>query len=210
MITALIRFSVKDEKTMAKLLYKTLLILFMTNNVWGQDTTYFDYDWNKTNKQNSMYYRIDIKTGEIIERTDYFTSTNQLQMRGQFTSLSPETMIGYFTWYHSNGILQHAGKYSDNKEIGEHIWYHDNGLIDAIEHYRDGLLDGELKEYYENGNLSIKTGFIGGVQNSYTQYYREHGILHSEGMFKNGDRHGVWYFYDMSGKLLNTNEFKTE
>lgn len=184
--------------------------MFLTNNAFGQDTTYFDSKWNESSKDNSQYYRVENKTGNNYERIDYFTSSNQIQMQGQYLSINPEIKTGEFLWYHSNGKLKHKGAYSDDKEIGEHIWYFDNGQIEAIENYKDGKLDGDFKEYHKNGNLSNETSFLTGLQSGMTKYFREDGSLHSAGAFKDGDRDGLWKYFDEQGVLLGTNEFKTD
>lgn len=195
---------------MIKHYFNLILLFILTFNAFGQDTTYFDSKWKETGAANSNFYRIEIKTENGFERTDFFASNNQIQMQGEYLSLNPEIKIGEFKWYHANGKLKHIGEYLDNKEIGTHKWYFDNGEIEALENYTMGKYDGEYKEFYKNGNPSSETSFSNGLQNGLTKYYREEGSLQSEGQFKNGDRDSVWKYYDEQGKLLGTNEFKTD
>lgn len=194
---------------MMKVYFKILLSL-STIYVYGQDTTYFDSKWEKTNADNASYSRIERKTNKGIERIDYYTSNNQIQMEGEYLSLNPEIKNGKFRWYHANGKLKHIGKYSDNREIGTHKWYFDSGMLEAIENYSFGKLDGEYKEFNKNGKPSTETFFSNGLQSGFTRYYREDGSLHSEGLFKEGDKDGVWKYYDENRNLLGTNEFKTD
>ena len=61
-----------------------------------------------------LFLRLSGKKGLSIEkkqgtkwlRTDYFVKNGQLQMKGTFSSLSPETRDGYFEWFFENGKLK--------------------------------------------------------------------------------------------------------
>jgi len=123
---------------MIKHYFNLILLSILTFNAFGQDTTYFDSKWKKTSAESANFYRIELKTDNGFERTDFFASNNQIQMQGEYRSLNPEIKIGEFKWYHANGKLKHIGEYLDNKEIGTHKWYFDNGEIEAIENYTMG------------------------------------------------------------------------
>ena len=154
---------------MNKLIINTILLLILSLNVFGQDTTFFDSKWKVCDKETSHYFRVEIKRGDKYLRTDYFTKDDQIQMQGHYISLNPEIKIGEFKWYHANGNIKHVGSHNDNLEINEHIWYFDNGNIEAVENYVDGKLDGEFKEYHQNGKISIETSFVSGIQQGYTK-----------------------------------------
>ncbi|NLL27970.1 MAG: toxin-antitoxin system YwqK family antitoxin [Bacteroidales bacterium] len=195
---------------MIKKYFNFILLFFLTVNLFGQDTIFFNSKWEETDAKNAKFYRIDLKTEVGFIRTDYFASNNQVQMTGKYLSLNPEIKTGEFNWYYENGSLKHKGEYTDDKEIGTHKWYFDNGKIEAIENYSDGNLNGEYKEFYKNGNLSSEAFFIDGLQNGFTKYYREDGSLHSEGQLKNGDRDGIWKYYDENGNIIGEKEYKTD
>ena len=192
---------------------KTFLLLILTISCslcFGQDTLFFDSGWKPTTKMNAKFFRIDTKEGKKWSRKDYFYKTKQLQMKGTYTSLTPEVQDGYFEWYHANGKLKNKGNYANGKHIGEHLWYGDNGNLEAKENYKDGKLDGIYEEYYPNGKLMVKTIFTNGLQNEWTVYYREDGKKHSEGNFKNGNRNGEWKYYDENGNIEGTTVFKID
>lgn len=191
-------------------LFSLIMLTAFTPTVKGQDTTYFNSNWQITDANNAIFYRIDIKSEKDYERTDYFVSTDQIQMHGKYLSLNPEVRTGEHKWYHENGKLKHVGTYSENKEVGTHKWYYDNGNIEAIENYLNGILDGEYIEHYSNGKPSIETSFVKGVQNGLTKYYGEDGKLHTEGHLKDGDRDGLWKYYDDQGNIMGTTEFQTD
>ncbi|MEN8251740.1 MAG: hypothetical protein ABFS32_22665, partial [Bacteroidota bacterium] len=135
----------------------TLLALFIvisTINLFGQDTTYFDSKWKESNREESYYYRVDVKEGGLFTRTDFYIENDQIQMQGNYESLDPEIKTGHFVYYHSNGQLKHVGDYKNNKEIGEHLWYYDNGQTEAIETYEYGVLNGRYLEFSRDGNTT--------------------------------------------------------
>lgn len=187
-----------------------LIILVLSYKMcFGQDTLFFDAKWNSTIKANAEFFRIDKKVDNKWARTDYY-KTNQIQMKGTYSSLTPETEDGYFEWYHANGKLKHKGSYKNGKHIGEHLWYGENGNIEAKENYKEGKLNGLYEEYYSNGKLRDKSSFLDGIQDGWTVYYREDGSKQSEGNFRTGNRSGQWKFYTVTGKLEGTTVFKID
>jgi len=192
---------------------KTFLSLILTISCslcFGQDTLFFDSAWKPTTKMNAEFFRIDKKEEGKWTRTDYFYKTGQLQMKGTYSSLTPEVQEGYFEWFHANGKLKHKGNYANGKHVGEHLWYGANGNLEAIENYKDGKFDGTYEEYYPNGKLMAKTVFVNGLQNGWTAYYREDGTIQSEGNFKNGNRNGEWKYYNENEKLIGTTNYKID
>lgn len=187
-----------------------LLLTFFGQICFGQDTLFFDSNWKPTINTNAEFFRIEKKEGTKWLRNDYYYKTKHLQMKGTYSSLTPEKKDGYFEWYHSNGKFKHKGNYENGQQVGEHLWYDDNGNIEAKENYKNGQLDGAYEEYYPNGNLMNKTSFVGGLQNGLTIYYREDGSKQSEGNFKNGNRDGEWKYFDESGKLEGRTVFKID
>lgn len=186
------------------------ILIFAVNLCYSQDTVFFDSKWRPTGRYNSEFYRIDKQENNYWIRTDYYFKTNQVQMRGNYSSLNPEIRDGYFEWYHPNGKLKHKGSYVKDNETGEHLWFTNSGTIEAKENYKNGQLDGEYEEYHPNGELMNKTSFHNGIQNGWTIFYRETGSKHSEGNHKNGNREGEWKYYDEKGKILGTTIFKTD
>jgi len=186
------------------------LLILQTMTSFGQDTIFFDADWNPATRSNAEFCRIDQKTGAKWIRMDYYFKTMQLQMKGTYCSLTPETEDGYFEWYYPNGSLRHKGNYVNGMHTGEHLWYNEKGGLEAKENYKNGKLHGAYEEYYPNGKLMDKATFSNGIQQGWAIYYREDGAKQSEGNFKNGNRDGEWKYYDETGKLEGTTVFKTE
>jgi antitoxin component YwqK of YwqJK toxin-antitoxin module len=186
------------------------ILLFASQLAYSQDTLFLDTGWHPSSRITAVYFRIEKKENALWQRKDYYLSNDQLQMRGAYSSLTPETQEGHFEWYHQNGKLKHKGDYIKGKEIGEHLWYNENGNLEAEEYYSNGKLNGIYKEYHPNGQLADKTTFIDGIQNGWTEYYWPNGSRHSEGAFKDGNRDGEWKYYDEAGKILGLDTFKTK
>jgi antitoxin component YwqK of YwqJK toxin-antitoxin module len=188
----------------------TIICFLFYQQLFAQDTIYFDTQWKPASKKTAVYYRVEKKEDGLWNRNDFYAGTHQLQMKGTYESIDPEIKSGSFVFYHKNGRPRHVGLYKADKEIGEHKWYFENGNIEAIEYYMNGKLNGAFQEFHENGNPSIQAVFKDGVQTGKTIYFRETGVRLSDGEFKKGDRIGTWNFYDETGKISSTHEYKLE
>jgi len=159
---------------------------------------------------NAKFFRIETKKGEKWTRMDYFFKTKQLQMKGTYTSLTPEIKDGYFEWYHSNGNLSQQGNFENGKHVGEHLSYYEDGNIEFKGNYINGELNGAFETYYPSGKLLLKTTFSDGFENGWAIYYRESGTKHSEGNYKNGKQNGEWLFFGEDGELESIKLYKID
>lgn len=103
----------------------TLLLLTISISAFAQssDTTWFSKKWEKTNKQNSYYYRV-VQSGtpdSLLHVKDYF-GIGELQMEGSYTSLTPEIKEGTFIWWHKNGVKQRECLFKDNTMVNLTEW----------------------------------------------------------------------------------------
>src|SRR5688500_5279225 len=100
-----------------KPVYSILLSALLSLSAYGQktDTSYYDSDWKASTKEKSSYYRITktMESGKGYHVEDYFNS-GKIQMKGTYTSLSPEVKTGTFTWYYENGNKQTETVYENN------------------------------------------------------------------------------------------------
>jgi antitoxin component YwqK of YwqJK toxin-antitoxin module len=188
----------------------SILLLISGRETAAQDTLYFDKDWNSSPKNSAHYYRLHSKEGKSFIRRDYYVKGNALQMKGPYSSLSPEIKEGSFEWYHPNGKIRHKGSYKKDLPVGIHHWYRDDGKPEATENFVNGLLDGPYLEYHPNGQMSSKTAFLRDVQQGLTTYYYENGKKQSEGLFVNGNRDGEWKYYAETGELQGTKKFQIQ
>jgi hypothetical protein len=78
---------------MKKSLSAIAIIISLT--ALGQDTTFFNAEWKPTARNKAEFFRLEKKEGGKWTRTDFYI-TKQLQMKGTYSSLKPETEDGYF------------------------------------------------------------------------------------------------------------------
>ena len=189
-----------------------LLILIINCSLcFGQqDTLFFDSNWKPTTKIDAEYFRIDKQEGKKWTRMDYFYKTKQLQMKGTYTSLTPEIKDGYFEWYHANGKLSQQGSFENGKHIGEHLLYYEDGSLYTNGNYQNDKLNGAYEVYYPSGKLLLKSSFSNGLQDGWSVYYKEDGTKHSEGNFKNGNQDGEWKYYGENENVEEIRIFKID
>lgn len=128
-----------------------LLILFTLVGhalAFGQqsDTIWYNKKWEKTDRTNKHYYRViqhDTTTSAVFFVQDFYPS-GQLQMKGYYSSLSPEKRDGSFTWWFQNGSVQREAVYKNDTIVKLTDW-DENGKIVRQQEYVKTLtyLDGE-------------------------------------------------------------------
>ncbi|MCX6351759.1 MAG: hypothetical protein NTX03_07845 [Bacteroidetes bacterium] len=121
-------------------LVTTLLLAFISQICFGQDTLYFDADWQPAQRTVAEFFRINKKEGKKWARMDYFSKTKQLEMKGIYASATTDVEDGYFEWYYPDGKLLHTGNYENENRVGEHLSYTENGSLEAKENYKTGSL----------------------------------------------------------------------
>ncbi|MGL6125763.1 MAG: membrane-binding protein, partial [Chryseobacterium artocarpi] len=84
---------------MKKLFTSALLALVLSINVYAQERTYFDENWDKTTKENMEYYRETTAKGKLTLIKDFYKN-GTLQMEGLASDTTPsnEVFDGKVTW----------------------------------------------------------------------------------------------------------------
>jgi len=144
-----------------KNIFTFLLFISVAYSLFGQDTIYFDDEWNKTKSLKvAAYYKIVEKNkdehNQITERT-YFKS-GQIKYETQFSLDNKEkkTYNGLHKSWYENGILRFVSTYLNGKKNGDFISYWENGILKRKDFYKNGKLkkgdcwneNGEKVEYY--------------------------------------------------------------
>ncbi len=85
---------------MKKLFTSALLALVLSINVYAQEKTYFDENWEKTTQENMEYYRETTPKGKLTLIKDFYKN-GTLQMEGLASDTTPsnEVFEGKVTWY---------------------------------------------------------------------------------------------------------------
>lgn len=144
---------------MKKLFTTALLALVLSINVCAQEKTYFDENWEKTNKENMEYYRETSPKGKLTLIKDFYKN-GTLQMEGLASDTTPsnEVFDGKVTWYTPDGKVMSVVNYSNGKQVGISQSYDLKGrLMEDMVYKADGTFSGKMfsykdpeSEYYYN------------------------------------------------------------
>lgn len=212
--------------------FKALIcFLLFSGSCFATDTTWFDADWKKTDKEFADYYRlIPEKTGGLYHIMDYY-SDGILQGDGWSYSDTTEIWEGRLNFYHRDGSLQSYIIFKDNVKTDTSKQFHSDGKLAAIMYFKDNELEGTLIEYFNNGKILQKAFFVNGkLEGDYFQYhengkvkvdakfinglkvdtsftYFENGIVENVMQYKNGLKHGTQLFYNESGILISSVDY---
>ena len=164
-----------QNKTMKTTL--TILMSVLTFIVFGQDTTYYDYDGNKVNSLKSCHHyevidRSNPDTNKVVERV-YFKS-GQIKSERNYNPYSEKKLHGKRKEWYENGQIRKDIDFENGKLNGQLLTHWDNGQLKRKDTYKDGKLiegkvwnsDGKEAQYY---NFEIMPQFPGGI-NDLVQY----------------------------------------
>jgi TonB family protein len=170
---------------------KNLLVisvfLFIFFDIFSQDTTYFDKDWNKIKKRkNPSYYRVKsyIDKSKVYFIEDFYISGVK-QMTGTYKSINPHIKYGYFMWWYPNGQISEKGTYIDNKREGAFFKWDSLGNIISEANYSNGKINGLYKGWYKNGQLKDSVNYSNGKLDGVVVSFYDNGNLLSNDIYKN-------------------------
>lgn len=125
-----------------------LIILFLLSTVFavGQDTIYFDSEWNVvSSNKNASFYEIvlqDHVDNNRATETTYFKS-GQIKMLKNYSDYKDRKLDGKLKEWYESGQLNKEIDYNDGKINGNLITYWDNGMHKRIDTYNNGMfIDG--------------------------------------------------------------------
>jgi len=141
-----------------------MIPLFIFGIANAQDTIviYFDYNWERCDKDNAEYYREYFKNkNKKFEVEDFFID-GKIQMTGTFKKRNWKEKQGQFIYYHNNGQKRSEGAYIENKKTG--IWtnWYENGNLDSKGEFINGKRDKTWVWYFKTGQISAKEKFVAG------------------------------------------------
>ncbi|AZA82890.1 membrane-binding protein [Chryseobacterium lactis] len=210
---------------MKKLLTSALLALVLSINVYAQEKTYFDENWEKTTQDKMEYYRETSPKGKLTLIKDFYKD-GKLQMEGLASDTTPnnEVFDGKVTWYTPEGKIISATTFSNGKQLGSSQSYDAAGkLLEDMVYKADGTFSGKSfgykdpeNEYYYNSittyenSSPVKTTIydedikgiryetiMGKDSNYETKYYGEKGkYLGSSTSASDSESTLVEYYYN--------------
>lgn len=139
---------------MKKLFTSALLALVLSINVYAQERTYFDENWDKTTKENMEYYRETTAKGKLTLIKDFYKN-GTLQMEGLASDTTPsnEVFDGKVTWYTPEGKVMSVVTYSNGKQVGVSQTYDATGrLIEDVVYKADGTFSGKSFSFKDPEN----------------------------------------------------------
>lgn len=184
--------------------HNTLIIILIvfSQQLFGQETIYFDEDWKETNKKNAKYFRKIDQSQDLYKITDFFI-TGEKQFEGKSSSKSePLSLEGVAIWYNKDGKISQKGNFKNNIPNGEITRYYSDGTLKSSGHYIDGKLNGLYSEYFPSGEISAQGNFITDKMDGVFEKYKSPGKLDFKLNYKNGIVDGPYEFYNSNNSLF--------
>ncbi|PWN69146.1 membrane-binding protein [Chryseobacterium phosphatilyticum] len=192
---------------MKKLFTSALLALVLSINVYAQEKTYFDENWEKTTQDKMEYYRETTPKGKLTLIKDFYKN-GTLQMEGLASDTTPnnEVFDGKVTWYTPEGKIMNTSTYSKGKQIGLSQIYDVTGrVIEDVVYKADGTFNGKSYGYKDPEN-EIFYNSISVYENSTPSqtiiYDEDIKGIRSESVLKGGSYENR--YYDEKGKYIGS------
>jgi antitoxin component YwqK of YwqJK toxin-antitoxin module len=175
-----------------------LLFIIASLNTQAQVTTYYDWQWKPCDVSLARFYAVIKKTDSGWYRNDYFIATQKLQMAGLYQDADTEKQNGWFRYFHPNGNLSSAGRYTNGKKEGLWLSYHYNGMMNDSAFYEADKLKGTKIGWYNNGFMSDSADYTSDGKAVYVSWFDD-GNASSAGRYSNGKKEGTWQYFHKNG-----------
>ncbi|MCJ7935399.1 MAG: membrane-binding protein [Chryseobacterium sp.] len=139
---------------MKKLFTSALLAFVLSINIYAQERTYFDENWEKATQDKMEYYRETSAKGQLTLIKDFYKN-GTLQMEGMASDTTPgnEVFEGKVTWYTPEGKVMSMVTYSKGKQVGISQSYDVSGKLSEDMIYKaDGTFSGKTFSYKDPEN----------------------------------------------------------
>lgn len=164
-------------KNTTSLLSVITLIIFSLNG-FGQETIWFNSNWQPTTESQGKYYRpYPKKIDQGYWIVNYYMN-GQVQMEGYSSILTPgkEEFEGLVLYYHENGTPFHKAN------------------------YKNGQLHGIRKVYYETGELKEQGRYVEGKRSGIWKTFYKNGKIKEKGKYKDNEKSGIWKTFHKNTK----------
>ncbi|MEJ5051760.1 hypothetical protein WH221_18160 [Chryseobacterium culicis] len=193
---------------MKKLFTSALLALVLSVNVYAQEKTYFDENWEKTTQENMEYYRETTPKGKLTLIKDFYKD-GKLQMEGLASDTTPNSEIfdGKVTWYTPEGKVMTITTFSNGKQLGVSQSYDEKGrLTEDVNYKSDGTFDGKAFLYKD-----VESEYFYNTITTYENSIPAKTIVYDENIkriryenYTTKDGGTETKYYDEKGKLIGT------
>ena len=188
-----------------------LALLFLTISISSSaqyTKKYYNYKWEECAPNVARYLSLTTKTDSGYYRKDYYIRERKLQMIGTFSDSQCKIPNGYFTYYHSNGILQSVGRYKQKRKEGIWVGFHDNGLMSDSTNYSNGKPIGTRLTWHPNGYLRDSLSLQEDRSGAMVSWF-DNGVPSAAGRCSAGmKQNGKWKYYHKNGNLSSVEIYK--
>lgn len=162
---------------------------------------FYTYDWKETTAPYARFYALIEKQDSLWQRRDYYIYERKLQMEGYYKDSNCSIAHGAFRYYHSNGRLESAGKYTDGKKSGTWLGYHSNGMMEDSMSFQNGKITGIYLGWHRNGYQSDSAFYLPDGSGTAISWF-DNGVPSHAGKYTAETKpHGTWTFFHRNGKL---------
>lgn len=142
---------------MNKIFLIVSVLFFQTVFSQNSETIYYNKDWEVTNKDKALFYRLmPLKElGELILIRDFYINGTP-QFEGYALKKDENAYVGDIIWYDENGNDDNFRQYYNETATPVLTYYHQNGKIRKKVQYKDGVKTGETIIYDKDGNVLMK------------------------------------------------------
>ena len=162
------------------------------------------YDGDLQNRNNGKFYlkgTTNLFTG--IEILHYADGTIKQQL-----PLTNGVAQGTRMRWHSNGVMESIGSYSNAMRTGYWRTWNSDGSKNKEGTFVKGKPEGEQIFWHTNGLKSVVWNFSSGHPNGLMRSFYDNGRKKQEGVYTNNLKHGKWKNWNKSGQLNKIAEFQ--
>lgn len=117
-----------------------------------------------------------------------------------------DSVWNYYSFY--TKTLSARETYIKGKKSGIAYSYFSDGRVAEEKSWKNDILDGVWKQYFENGVIRFSTFYTNGKRSGTFITNYPDGHMEWKGIYQNDKREGKWTHYDITGKEINSVEYK--
>ncbi|MEO0896315.1 MAG: energy transducer TonB [Bacteroidota bacterium] len=159
-----------------------LLYLLCIQFVWGQDSTYYNKNWQEVQASEAYYLKVSTDSADQVVIRSYYMN-QQLRSREQFIEGRYRRAIGEFYYFHPNGKRSKTMAYQNGMREGSYREWYESGHLKERGNYLQDKLHGLQESYYENRQLKRSRTYRKGVPYDQIKSYYPSGHLTYKGIF---------------------------
>lgn len=181
---------------------------------------YYNRNWNPTEAKYAAFFSVLEMKENIWNKTNFYSSTRQVQMYGQYEDTSENKPVGKFYFFYPNEKLKYTGEYVNYKKHGAWLRYYSDGMPQDSFHFDNGKTVGISLSWHRNGFIRDSLNRVNDSLVVCVSWF-DNGVLSEAGRYLNDKKNGTWVYYNRegfktaiekydNGKLLVKNYFNVD